>query len=84
VNFAAVPEPHSGRAMPSLSEAPATAQDEPNRQRIPLSGTETLVSTKPATSQHVILALRTERAGLGLLQLFGMGGIQAISVKTDG
>jgi hypothetical protein len=32
-----LPGSHSGRATPSLREAPATAQDEPNRQGIHLA-----------------------------------------------
>jgi hypothetical protein len=32
-----LPGPHSGRLKPSLREAPATAQNEPNRQRIHLA-----------------------------------------------
>ncbi len=35
--FAAICGPLSGRATPSLRETPATAQDEPNRQRIHLA-----------------------------------------------
>src|SRR5206468_8781120 len=36
-DFAAVAGPHSGRAPPSLRDTPATAQDQPNRQRLHLA-----------------------------------------------
>jgi hypothetical protein len=82
MNFAAIAGPHSGRATPFLCDAPATAHDEPNRQRLHLEADPECTRNEVRAAIFNVLAKAATRCRMRFLQQdHGVRGV-ATSIRV--